>query len=79
MLDLDKLGGPHQYLVAMGLYQGQGGPSMLDAWPSHTVLKLAFSGMALLPDHSAMTNNNFCVSSSSHTQHALSLLYRKGS
>jgi hypothetical protein len=26
-----------------------------------------------------MTNNNFCVSSSSHTQHALSLLYRKGS
>jgi hypothetical protein len=34
---------------------------MLDAWPSHAVLKPAFSGIALLPDHSAITNNNFCI------------------
>jgi len=43
---------------------------MLDAWPSHTVLKPTFSGMALIPDHSAMTNNKFYVLSSSHTHQA---------
>jgi len=40
---------------------------MLDAWPSHTVLKPAFIGMALLPDDSTMTINDFCVLSSSYT------------
>jgi hypothetical protein len=41
-------------MAALEHYQGQGGPSMLDAWLSHTVLKPAFSGMALLLDHSAL-------------------------
>jgi len=60
-------------MAALGHYQGQGGPSMLDAWPSHTVLKPAFIGMALLPDYSAMTINNFCVLSSSYTHQTHSI------
>lgn len=57
--ELWYLGGPHQDPVpALGHFQGQGGPSMLDSCPSHTALKPTFSGMALLLHHSAMTENH---------------------
>jgi len=52
---------------------------MLDAWPSQTDLKPAFSGLAPLPDHSSMTHNNFCVLSSSRTHQAHSVFERMGS